>query len=103
MTLVGALLWIKQHGTVVLRRLRSAPTDPAICKAVAGARLGRWESVTMLSQLFSRSTDIFPKRLGISTYYSFLCHSQFLSCKVCQLRVSHLKGSVQANEPVREG
>jgi hypothetical protein len=36
-----------------------------------------------------------PKRLGISTYYSFLCHSQFpFFCKVCLLPVSHLKGSV---------
>ena len=49
----------------------------------------------MLSQLFNRSTAIFRNAWGYRPMARFFATRSSFLCKVCQLRVSHLKGSVQ--------
>jgi hypothetical protein len=50
----------------------------------------------MLSQRFNRSTAIFRNALGYRPITRFFATRSSFLCKVCPLRVSHLKGSVQA-------
>src|SRR5271167_77213 len=43
-----------------------------------------------------RKTERSNTSIASSTNYSFLCHSQFLPCKLCQLRVSIVRRSTLA-------
>ena len=53
----------------------------------------------MLSQLFNRSTAILRKALGYRPIARFFATRSSFPCKVCQLRVSQLKGSVHVTVP----
>src|SRR5205085_3941855 len=53
----------------------------------------------MLSQPFSRSTAIFRNALGYRPTRRFATRSSF-PCKVCQLRVSQLRGSVYSDSSI---
>ena len=55
-------------------------------------------SATMLSQVFNRSTAIRRNSFGYRPTRLFATRSAF-PCKVCQLRVSQFKGSVQKTGP----
>src|SRR5438128_7012335 len=59
----------------------------------------------MLSQLFNRSTAIFRNPWGYRPMARFFATRSSFLCKVCQLRVSHLKGSVHqhAHHTTTEG
>src|SRR5260370_41970097 len=53
------------------------------------------DSATMFSQCFIRSTAIWRNAAGCLPFRFSATRSSF-PCKVCQLRVSHFTGSVQA-------
>lgn len=55
---------------------------------------GSWGSATMLSKHFNRSTDIFRNALGHRPITRFFATRSSFLCKVCQLRVVHLKSSL---------
>src|SRR5579864_360934 len=65
--------------------------------ALAAVHPGSCEGPHVVATLQLLDSQL-AKRLGVSTCYSFLCARTSLPCKVCQLRMSHLKGSVQLGD-----
>jgi hypothetical protein len=56
----------------------------------------------MLSQRFNRSTAIFRNALGYRPITRFFATRSPFLCRECQLRVSHLKGSLHDNPKPQE-